>query len=184
MITFVSRLAAVGLLATLIALFVQGIALPLSDRFARLEAEIETLEDQLSRFQNRLNRSRLRSSVEVGETALLDGPSETAAATEIQSIVAAAIPRSGATQLSFRIEDPIPAESLIEIPVTIEVEAEMAALQRLLHRFETSAPYLIVTRLSLSKPRGRAGDEATEPLVVSADINLIGLLAAGDKRQE
>ena len=172
----ISRLAAVALLLAAVGGVLFGAVLPAAARLQALSDEAATLTLQLSRFQAAL-AGRAVGPAQVLDVAVIEAESEALAAARLQAALSAIFQRSGAEALSTRIEETSPLDVLVKIPVTVELTADMAGLQRLLYEVETEQPYLFVERLSVRRQRAAlSSDEAAR---VTVRLRVYGLAQLG-----
>ncbi len=172
----VSRTAALALALGLPALLVFGAVLPMQERLQTLDDEILGLEQQITRFQEQLTRAEPRTLIEIADSALLDGASEASAAAQLQDLVDRAVSEAGSEVESIRVEPTRPLEGrdgAVQVPITVELTADMPALQRLLHRVESGTPYLFVDRLAARALR--RGSDPEEAVEVSLSLQISGV---------
>lgn len=170
----VSRAAALALALGLPALLLFGAVLPLQERLQTLDEEIVGLEEQIARFQEQLTRTEPRTEIEILDTALLAGASEASAAAQLQDLADRAISAAGGEVESIRVEQTRPFQDgtgTVQVPITVELTADMPALQRLLHRVESGTPYLFVDRLAARALRRGSDSEAAVEVSLSLQIS-------------
>lgn len=170
----VSRAAALALALGLPALLVFGAVLPLQERLQTLDEEVVGLEAQIARFQEQLTRAEPRTEIEILDNALLDGASEASAAAQLQDLADRTVSAAGSEVESIRVEQTRPFQDgtdAVEVPITVELTADMPALQRLLHRVESGTPYLFVDRLAARAVRRGSDPEAAVEVSLSLQIS-------------
>ena len=170
----VSRAAALALALGLPALLLFGAVLPLQERFQTLDEEIIGLEEQIARFQEQLTGAEPRTQIEILDNALLAGASEASAAAQLQDLADRAISEAGGVVESIRVEQTRSFQDgsdTVEVPITVELTADMPALQSLLHRIESGTPYLFVDQLAARALRRRGDPEAAVEVSLSLQVS-------------
>ena len=170
----ISRAAALALALGFPALLLFGAVLPLQERLETLDEEMVGLEEQITRFQDQLTRAEPQTQIEILDNALLDGASEASAAAQLQDLADRAVSAAGSEVESIRVEQTRPFQDgtdAVEVPITVELTADMPALQRLLHHVESSTPYLFVDRLAARALRRASDPEAAVEVSLSLQIS-------------
>ncbi len=155
----ISRIAALSLAIGALAIFLIGIIVPLAARHRGLGEAIADARMQQARFEERVAEPRASGGLAVADAALFDGETEALVAAALQASLNRILRESGAEMRSMRTEPAIRDETLLKVPVTIDFDAGMLALQTALHRIEAGSPYLFIDDLSIRAGR-RAAEEA------------------------
>ena len=176
-----SRLLALGLLASMFALLAAGVLLPLLDMYRAQTAEIDQLKDLKAQYLARqTDLEALRDALDRLEAdgtagaAYLDAANETLAVTRIQSAVRALTEASGALLASTQaLERTGEGQTGPHVPVVVRVEirASLDQVRTLLHALEGGQPYLFVDAMTVIAPRsGDASAGARHPLTLRFNV--------------
>lgn len=179
---FISRLAALALALGVAGVAVFGVALPLAERHRALGEEIETLQDQLARFEARIAAGAPPQRLVVAEPALFEAPSDAMAAATLQDVLSDVILESGGRLDSVRIESAVDLEEAgRQIPVTLSLTTDMEGLAEILHGIESHRPYLFVEQVEARRRRtgtSLADDTSAEVQEVDLRLRIYGLRRA------
>ncbi len=172
-----SRIAALGLLATVLALVVLGVAMPIVQRFQELAQAIEDQRWQLDQYTAvaaqganvRPLEQQRQAELALGE--FLPGESELVVQANLQTTLTGLAQASGvrirsARKLPDRERAPFKLAGM-GINLTTDIES----LQRLLHAIETARPYLFVEAADIS-PLGGANPAPGEPPMLEVRLDI------------
>lgn len=175
-----SRIAAVGLLALLLAILYAAIVRPLWQAHHEQREMIAEQQQQLDRYRrfaaaradlaDRLEQLRNDRSSDEG---YLEGENETLVAAQLQNRVRSVIQESGAKLASTQVLPGADEEGFRRIAVRVSMACTMADLQKILYELEAGRPYLFLDNVDVSgeQARRRIGEPASrEELNVSFDV--------------
>ena len=171
-----SRLAALGLLAAVLAILVLGVAKPIVNRFQELAQAIEEQREQLAQYGavaaqaanvRHLEQQR-QAELALGE--FLSGESETAMQANLQTTLSGMAQASGVRIRSARKlpERERPPFKLIGMGVNLTADIEN--VQKILYAIETARPYLFVESADISPLGGANPPPGRRMLEVRLDI--------------
>jgi general secretion pathway protein M len=153
-----SRLAAVGLLALLIAVVYAGAVEPILASRAQQVAEIDRLQDTIARFEARqVDREGLRRTLDAlhrdtrAQQAYLAADNVTLAAAQLQSRIRDVTEAAGAELVSTQVVDGTGQdEAFPRITLRADIRADTGQLLMVFHALESDKPYLFVDNVSIA----------------------------------
>ncbi len=166
-------LLSVAILLLLLGAAALFVIRPIASAFGERAETIASLERQIVAVRDRRVLLAERQRLQVGETALLEGATPALAGVALQELVDVAVNGAGGELESRRMEEAIPLDWTLKIPITVDLTIEMDRLQELLYTLETSTPYLFIETLDIQ--RVRTTDDDPSPRL-SARITVFGLL--------
>ena len=171
------RIAALGLLATVLAVLTFGVAMPIVQRFEELARSIEEQQRQLEQFTAAAGQEASVRTLEqrrLAEFALgefLPGDSEHVVQANLQTTVAGIAQASGVRILSARRLPDRERAPFKLMGVGINLTTDIESLRKLLYAIETGRPYLFVEAADISSHGGANPAREGPPLVeVRLDI--------------
>jgi general secretion pathway protein M len=178
---WLSRAAALLLLAAVLAAAYFWIVEPIAAAYANTEAAVADTRDLVERY-DRL--AAPRASLEAQLTTIeqkpdtgayyLSGATDALAAASLQARVTALVEGSGATLLSIQTLTSAEDKGLHRVAIRLQMTAEIAPLVRVLHGLETGIPLLFVDNLELQSQAAPATEpdaaQASAPLIVGFDL--------------
>jgi general secretion pathway protein M len=185
---WLSRAAALLLLATALAAVYIWIVAPIAAAYARTDADIAETRELVDRY-DRLAAARpsleaqLAAIAQKPDTAAyyLIGATDALAAAALQARVTALVEQSGATLLSIQTLATTEERGLRRVAIRLQMTAETSPLVRVLYGLEAGIPLLFVDNLELQSQAAPAVDldaaPASAPLIVGFD--LYGFLPPG-----
>ena len=188
-----SRLLAFTLLLACCATGFLLVALPLHQRHAELDQSIATAQELLQRFAMEtadpsvLQRQRdaLAASTAAAVDGLLRGDNETLAGAFVQSFLTTTVERAGGTIRSIQVLPVREDRRLRRVAARAQLEATATALRDILHRLESTDPYLFVSALDIRTVRQPRGDEdGTKDTELLIRLDVHGYLAAEPPAEE
>jgi general secretion pathway protein M len=151
---FTQRVAAVGLLLLAALLLFALVARPLWARYAANVEAIESLEDNVVRFEaiakqqaaveNELRR--LEDALDLGALTF-QASSATLAAADLQERVKSAVQQAGGSLTSTQVLEPEPLGEFERVSVNVRMTGPTPALQKSLYALESALPLLVVDDL-------------------------------------
>jgi general secretion pathway protein M len=178
---WLSRVAALLLLAAVLAAAYVWIVEPIAAAYANTEAAVADTRALLERY-NRLAAARpsleaqLAAIEQKPDTAAyyLSGATDALAAAALQARVTALVEGSGASLLSIQTLTSTEERGMRRIAIRLQMTAEIAPLVRVLHGLETGIPLLFVDNLELQSQAAPAIEpdtaQASAPLIVGFDL--------------
>jgi|SRR5262245_18379365 len=183
---WLSRAAALLLLATVLAAAYVWIVAPIAAAYARTEAAIADTRELVDRY-DRLAAARpaleaqLAAIAEKPDTAAyyLTGATDALAAAALQARVTALVEQSGATLLSIQTLATTEERGLRRVAIRLQMTAETSPLVRVLHGLETGIPLLFVDNLEMQGQAALTADPDAEPASVPLTVgfDLYGFMA-------
>jgi general secretion pathway protein M len=178
---WISRAAALLLLATVLAAVYFWIVVPIATGYASTESAIADTRELADRYER---LASARPSLEAQLAALEDKPDTIAyyltgatdalAAAALQARVTGLIEGSGATLLSVQTLASTEEGSLRRVAIRLQMTAEIGSLVRLLHGLETGIPLLFVDNLEIQSQAAPVVEQAAPPpgapLIVGFDL--------------
>lgn len=178
---WVSRLAALMLLAALLAAAYLWVVEPLMAAHGRADQAIIETRDLLARFEG---LAATRPSLEAQAAAIEKTPAATAyylagetdalAAATLQARVTALVEGSGGALASIQTLPSQAEEGFTRIAIRLQLSAPIEALVRVLHGLETGVPLLFLDNLEIQAPGASyAGADpafAEQPLTIAFDL--------------
>jgi len=129
--------------------------------------ELELKELKLAKYRQKLLEKKvidrelltLENTVKQAEMGLLTGKTPSLAAAEIQEIVTSIADATGGQISTVRILQPDRSgkELYLAIPVEVTINSTMRELTQLLHKLDSSAKLLRITKLQIISRGGRRG---------------------------
>jgi general secretion pathway protein M len=172
----VSRIAALGLLAGVLAVLVLGVAMPIVQRFQDLAQAIE--DQRLQRDQYgavaaqganlRTLEQQRQAELALGE--FLPGDSELAVQASLQTTLTGLAQASGVRIRSAR---KLPERERAPFKLAgmgLNLTTDVASVQKILHAIETARPYLFVEALDISPLGGANPPPGQRMLEVRLDV--------------
>lgn len=105
---------------------------------------------------------------------LMEAPSQTLAAADLQQQVKALVEESGGTLVSVQPTDPRPAGPYVRVGLNVRLITSIDALQRVLYALESRLPVVVIDEMQLlarTAPRNaRRGEAPGEELVVRLQL--------------
>jgi general secretion pathway protein M len=148
-------------------------------RYQRLAATRDRLQRQTDELHRRAKAT----------TGYLEGASPALAAAALQNTIKRLVTRHGGTIKSAQMLSPKEENGLQKVPVRIQLSAELPALQKILHAFETGATYLFLEDLNIRASRARParrsrGPRRSTPLrsnarMLSVRVDMYGYIRPG-----
>lgn len=127
-------------------------------RYNRVAGMREGLEKQLTELRRRGRSTR----------GYLTGASHSLAAAALQERIKTTVTRHGGTIRSSQALPPRDEQGLKRLPVRVQLTAGLAALQKILHAFETDNTYLFLDNVNIRTGRKRrVRRRAGQPAVVT-----------------
>ena len=178
---WLSRAAALLLLAAVLAVAYVWIVEPIAAAYANTEAAIADTRDLVERY-DRLAAARTSLEAQLAaieqkpDTAAyyLSGATDALAAASLQARVTALVEGSGATLLSIQTLTSAEDGGLRRVAIRLQMTAEIAPLVRVLHGLESGIPLLFVDNLELQSQAAPAIEpdaaETSAPLIVGFDL--------------
>jgi general secretion pathway protein M len=178
---WLSRAAALLLLAAAFAAAYVWIVEPIATAYADTQAAIADTSEMVERY-DRLAASRASLEAQLAaieqkpDTAAyyLDGATDALAAASLQARVTALVEGSGATLLSIQTLTTTEDRGLRRVAIRLQMTAEIAPLVRVLHGLETGIPLLFVDNLELQSQAAPQTEPdaapASAPLIVGFDL--------------
>ncbi len=178
---WLSRAAALLLLAAVLAVAYVWIVEPIAAAYANTEAAIADTRDLLERY-DRLAAARTSLEAQLAaieqkpDTAAyyLSGATDALAAASLQARVTALVEGSGATLLSIQTLTSAEDGGLRRVAIRLQMTAEIAPLVRVLHGLESGIPLLFVDNLELQSQAAPSIEpdaaQAAVPLIVGFDL--------------
>ena len=178
---WLSRAAALLLLAADLAVAYVWIVEPIAAAYANTEAAIADTRDLVERY-DRLAAARASLEAQLAaieqkpDTAAyyLSGATDALAAASLQARVTALVEGSGATLLSIQTLTSTEDRGLRRVAIRLQMTAEIAPLVRVLHGLESGIPLLFVDNLELQSQAAPAIEpdaaETSAPLIVGFDL--------------
>ena len=178
---WLSRAAALLLLAAVLAAAYVWIVAPIAAAYADTEAAIADTRALVERY-DRLAAARpsleaqLAAIEQKPDTAAyyLSGATDALAAASLQARVTALVEGSGATLLSIQTLTSTEDRGLRRVAIRLQMTAEIAPLVRVLHGLETGIPLLFVDNLEMQGQAAPASEpdaaQASAPLIVGFDL--------------
>ena len=178
---WLSRAAALLLLAVVLAVAYVWIVEPIAAAYANTEAAIADTRDLVERY-DRLAAARASLEAQLAaieqkpDTAAyyLSGATDALAAASLQARVTALVEGSGATLLSIQTLTSSEDRGLRRVAIRLQMTAEIAPLVRVLHGLESGIPLLFVDNLELQSQAAPAIEpdaaQASVPLIVGFDL--------------
>ena len=178
---WLSRAAALLLLAVVLAVAYVWIVEPIAAAYANTEAAIADTRDLVERY-DRLAAARTSLEAQLAaieqkpDTAAyyLSGATDALAAASLQARVTALVEGSGATLLSIQTLTSTEDGGLRRVAIRLQMTAEIAPLVRVLHGLESGIPLLFVDNLELQSQAAPAIEpdaaQAGVPLIVGFDL--------------
>ncbi|HEV8680320.1 MAG TPA: type II secretion system protein GspM [Stellaceae bacterium] len=178
---WLSRAAALLLLAAVLAVAYVWIVEPIAAAYANTEAAIADTRDLVERY-DRLAAARASLEAQLAaieqkpDTAAyyLSGATDALAAASLQARVTALVEGSGATLLSIQTLTSTEDRGLRRVAIRLQMTAEIAPLVRVLHGLESGIPLLFVDNLELQSQAAPAIEpdaaETSAPLIVGFDL--------------
>jgi general secretion pathway protein M len=178
---WLSRAAALLLLAAVLAVAYVWIVEPIAAAYADTEAAIADTRDLVERY-DRLAAARTSLEAQLAaieqkpDTAAyyLTGATDALAAASLQARVTALVEGSGATLLSIQTLTSSEDRGLRRVAIRLQMTAEIAPLVRVLHGLESGIPLLFVDNLELQSQAAPAIEpdaaETSAPLIVGFDL--------------
>ncbi|CAG1011574.1 hypothetical protein BURK2_04304 [Burkholderiales bacterium] len=179
-----SRGLAVALLILLLLFVMAVFTLPTVLLYQRYDAALDEFSTRLDRFQRMAAQgpeySRTLEAVKArqGRRFFLKATAVNLAGAELQELVRSAVESNGGRLGSIQIGQAREEADRRRIPVSVQLVANVQALQRILHALETQTPYLFVENLSLrtSVFRGFRPTPGVEP-EINVQLDVSGYLA-------
>lgn len=179
-----SRGLAVVLLALLLLFVTAVFTVPTVLLYQRYDAALGEFSTRLDRFQRLAAQgpeySRTLEAVKArqGRRFFLKATAVNLAGAELQEMVRSAVESNGGRLGSIQIGQAREEADRRRIPVSVQLVANVQALQRILHALETQTPYLFVDNLSLrtSVFRGFRPTPGVEP-EINVQLDVSGYLA-------
>jgi general secretion pathway protein M len=148
------RVAAAGLLLLAVLLLFALVARPLWARYAANVEAIETLEDNVVRFEAIAKRQaavekelrRLEDALDLGALTF-QADSATLAAANLQERVKSAVQQAGGSLTSTQVLEPEPLGDFERISVNVRMTGPTPVLQKSLYALESALPLLVVDDL-------------------------------------
>ncbi len=178
---WLSRAAALLLLAAVVAAAYVWIVEPIATAYADTEAAIADTRALVERY-DRLAAARASLEAQLAaieqkpDTAAyyLSGATDALAAASLQARVTALVEGSGAALLSIQTLTSTEDRGLRRVAIRLQMTAEIAPLVRVLHGLETGIPLLFVDNLELQSQAAPTLEpdsaQARAPLVVGFDL--------------
>lgn len=178
---WLSRAAALLLLAAVLALAYVWIVEPIAAAYANTEAAIADTRDLVERY-DRLAAARTSLEAQLAaieqkpDTAAyyLSGATDALAAASLQARVTALVEGNGASLLSIQTLTSSEDRGLRRVAIRLQMTAEIAPLVRVLHGLESGIPLLFVDNLELQSQAAPAIEpdaaETSAPLIVGFDL--------------
>jgi general secretion pathway protein M len=150
------RILALALVALLAAAFWRAVAEPLWRTWRNNAQTVSDRRDAVARLRGlaasrAVYESALREADEdfdVSE-ALMESPSETLAAADLQQQVKDLVEASGGTLVSVQPTDPRPAGPFVRIGLSVRLITSTGALQQVLYKLESSLPVVVIDEMLL-----------------------------------
>lgn len=182
-----SRLLALLLLGGVLLALAAAVALPVHRLDSTLEARIDTLQDQLSRFgrfaaaREALEQARTQAEASRNRGGYyLEGNTPTLAAATLQRRVTQLVGRFGASVVSTQVLPSAEEGGFQRIGLRVHARGALDALRRVLYELETGEPYLFLGSLRVrvwTVSRGRGGPQEGD---LDIFFDLHGYLPPGD----
>ncbi len=177
---WVSRLAAIGLLAAVVAAVAVFAVLPSFDAYDDTEAALVLAEEQTAGFE-RVARLRTTYEARLEELTARDsasqvyvqGSTDALAAANLQDKVNAIIEQHGGTVRSTQILAAEDDGEFRRVSVRVQFSASTESLFRAVHSLETARPFVFIDHLDIRnrRTRRRASRQTDNPaLNVSLDL--------------
>jgi general secretion pathway protein M len=178
---WLSRLAALLLLAAVLAAGYMWAVEPIMAAHARADLAIAETRDLQARFAR---LAAARSSLEAQAAAVEKTPAATAyylagetdalAAADLQARVTTLVESSGGALASIQTLPSQVEEGFTRIAIRLQMSSSIEALVRILHGLETGVPLLFLDNLEVQAPgaayAGADPSFAQQPLIVSFDL--------------
>lgn len=160
-----SRYAALVLLLAVLSLVVVAIAWPVLRLHQHYNEHIEEYSDHLSRFRR---VAALRPDIESAVAAVtrqdghkfyLQATTSTLAAAELQNQVTKIIESQQGRIISSQslpAKEDMKGGKATKVAVSVQMAAAMVPLQLILHRIESTEPYLFIDQVTIRSTQGRA----------------------------
>lgn len=149
------RQAALGLLGGAILAAVAVVALPLVLAHRHYDEALEDIDRRLARYE-RLAAARplLREKLEAvralgSRKYFLKASAASLSAAEIQERVRQFVEGNGGRLISVQVAQPRDDGRFRQVTVTVQANANIAAMRKFLHAIETAEPYLFVESLTV-----------------------------------
>lgn len=182
------RKAALGLAAGTAALVVAAVALPLWFAHQHYDDALEDIEKRLVRYERlAAARGQLEQKLE-GVRAIgsrkyfLKASAASLSAAEVQDRVRQFIESSGGRVISVQMGTPRDEGRFKQVPVTVQANANILVMRRILHALETNEPYLFVDSLVVRAqvPPGYKPAPGFEPeMFIQFDVSGYAIPGAG-----
>jgi len=151
---FTHRVAALGLLLLVALLLFARVARPLWARYAANVETIETLEDNVVRFEAIASQqsavekefSRLEDALDLSALTFQAG-SATLAAANLQERVKSVVEKAGGSLTSTQVLEPEPFGDFERVSVNVRMTGATPALQKSLYALESALPLLVIEDL-------------------------------------
>jgi hypothetical protein len=195
----VSRIAALGLLAGVLAAAYALVIEPISRRIGTALDRIATERTLLARLDQAAVNAAAKTSARAAADQLagatgnpplsalvLDGESEAVMAARLQSVVQSAAGRAEGVRISStRSLPPRERDGLRLIGLEVRCTASLEAAQKLLIGLEGSRPLVLIEVLQLTPASPRSGSDETPRIdVFDVRIELYGAAGRGSKQAE
>lgn len=137
----------------------------------RLDGRVANLQDGLAVREQLLAEQRLLERAMRLDTALLEAPTPSLAAAELQTLLVTLVKLDGGEVQSVQTIEPKPLPPFTEIGLKLNIHVALDSLRHLLYAIESSSPILLVQSIVLQS--GNVRPESTEPVVVDAAIEVM-----------
>jgi general secretion pathway protein M len=174
------RKAAIGFLAAAIVTAVAAIALPLWLSHMHYDEALDDIDRRLVRYE-RLAAARpaLQQKLEAvralgSRKYFLKASAASLSAAEIQERVRQFVEGQGGRLISVQVAQPKEEGSFRQVTVTVQANANVAAMRKILHAVETGEPYLFVDSMTIRSqvPPGFKPAPGFEPeMFIQLDIS-------------
>jgi len=178
------RVFALGLLAAVLCGFwwlavapviaaYQGNAKALAEAravFARYQS-VAAYETRLDDLTKQINAAPAKNQI-------LPGGSDAIALAGLQSALQTIAGSNGAQILSAQALPPLDSGEFLMVGVRVDMVGDLAAIQRTLHKIESSVPFLFVVRANLRRREGAPESAAYEPIVLDTQLDIYGARTA------
>ena len=171
------RMAALGLLATALAVVVLGVAMPIVQRIKELAQSVEDQHWQLEQYtaaaalEANVHALEQRRRAELALGEFLPGESELVAQATLQTTLTSLAQSSGVRIRSARKLPDRERAPLKLTGVGVNLTTDIEGLQRLLYAIETARPYLFVEAADIS-PLGGANPAPGEPPMLEVRLDI------------
>jgi general secretion pathway protein M len=172
----VSRIAALGLLAAVLALLVLGVAMPIAQRFQALAQAIEDQRLQLDQYGAvaaqgaNLRTLEQQRQAEFALNEFVPGDSDLAAQANLQTTLIGLAQASGVRVRSARKLPERERAPFKLVGMGLNLTTDIANVQKVLYAIETARPYLFVEAVDISPLGGANPPPGQRMLEVRLDI--------------